>query len=184
MADRNTGEVSYGVDIGGSKIELVACDAALRIQHRQRIDTPRDGYDDFLDAVCALVAEADAALGGGACGGIGIGLPGVRDRASGRQLSANVPALTGRQVGGDLQARLQRPLHLGNEVAHREHALAGPRHQGVGGNEDLLPARRWHGHGYASPPGTADGGAPATAAAWSWARETWYSTTFSVGTTK
>ena len=50
MADRNTGGVSYGVDIGGSKIELVACDAALRIEHRQRIDTPRDGYDDFLDA--------------------------------------------------------------------------------------------------------------------------------------
>lgn len=105
----------YGIDIGGSKIELIACDASLQIVHRQRIDTPQHGYDAFLDAVQGLVANADRALGG-ACDGVGIGLPGVRDRASGIQLSANVPALTGRQVGADLQARLQRPLQLGNDL--------------------------------------------------------------------
>ncbi len=116
MADRRaTDAYCYGIDIGGSKIELVACDAALNIAHRQRIDTPQDGYDAFLDAVHALVANADAALGR-ICEGVGIGLPGVRDRASGRQLSANVPALTGKQVGADLQARLQRPLQLGNDL--------------------------------------------------------------------
>lgn len=116
MTERNASAgICYGIDIGGSKIELVACDAALQIVHRQRIDTPQNGYDAFLDAVHALVANADAAIGA-ICEGIGIGLPGVRDRASGRQLSANVPALTGRQVGTDLQARLQRPLQQGNDL--------------------------------------------------------------------
>lgn len=116
MTERNAiDRVCYGIDIGGSKIELVACDVALQIVHRQRIETPQDGYDAFLDAVHALVANADAALDA-VCEGVGIGLPGVRDRASGRQLSANVPALTGRQVGADLQARLQRPLRLGNDL--------------------------------------------------------------------
>ncbi len=110
-----TGGTCYGLDIGGSKIELVAFDAAMQPAHRQRIDTPHAGYDAFLDAVCALVAEADAALGR-RCTAIGIGLPGVRDRDSGRQLSANVPALTGQRVGADLEARLQRPLRLGNDL--------------------------------------------------------------------
>lgn len=110
-----TGGTCYGLDIGGSKIELVAFDAAMQPAHRQRIDTPHAGYGTFLDAVCALVAEADAALGR-RCTAIGIGLPGVRDRDSGRQLSANVPALTGQRVGADLEARLQRPLRLGNDL--------------------------------------------------------------------
>lgn len=110
-----TGGTCYGLDIGGSKIELVAFDAAMQPVHRQRIDTPHAGYGAFLDAVCALVAEADAALGR-SCTAIGIGLPGVRDRDSGRQLSANVPALTGQRVGADLEARLQRPLRLGNDL--------------------------------------------------------------------
>lgn len=116
MTERTaTGNDCYGLDIGGSKIELVAFDAAMQAVHRQRIDTPRDDYAAFLDAVCALVAQADAARGDG-CGAVGIGLPGVRDRASGRQLSANVPALTGQRVGADLEARLRRPLHLGNDL--------------------------------------------------------------------
>lgn len=116
MSERDpTGGTCYGLDIGGSKIELVAFDGAMQATHRQRIDTPQTGYAAFLDAICALVAQADAALES-RCDAIGIGLPGVRDRASGRQLSANVPALTGQRVGADLEARLQRPLQLGNDL--------------------------------------------------------------------
>src|SRR5690606_27195267 len=102
----------YGIDIGGTKIELVACADDLSVRHRERVATPTGHYGAFLQAVTDLVLAADAALGAG-CQAVGIGLPGVRDRISGRQLSANVPALTGQQVGHDLQALLQRPLRLG-----------------------------------------------------------------------
>ncbi|PZS66824.1 ROK family protein [Stenotrophomonas maltophilia] len=105
----------YGIDIGGTKIELVACDAAMQVTWRRRVATPQGDYDGFLQAVVALVAEADAALGRSDAA-IGIALPGVRDRRSGRQLSANVPALTGHSVAADLQACLQRPLHFGNDL--------------------------------------------------------------------
>ena len=105
----------YGIDIGGTKIELVACADDLSVRHRERVATPTGNYDAFLQAVTDLVLAADAALGVG-CQAVGIGLPGVRDRISGRQLSANVPTLTGQQVGQDLQALLQHPLHLGNDL--------------------------------------------------------------------
>ena len=82
----------YGIDIGGTKIELVACGDDLDIRHRERVATPTDDYEAFLQAVADLALAADAALGQG-CQAIGIGLPGVRDRGSGQQLSANVPAL-------------------------------------------------------------------------------------------
>ncbi|MGS7839240.1 ROK family protein [Stenotrophomonas maltophilia] len=105
----------YGIDIGGTKIELVACDAAMQVTWRRRVSTPQGDYDGFLQAVVALVAEADAALGRSDAA-IGIALPGVRDRRTGRQLSANVPALTGQCVAQDLQTRLRRPLHFGNDL--------------------------------------------------------------------
>jgi len=115
MADAAAPAIRYGIDIGGTKIELVACDAALEVRHRRRIATPQGKYPAFLAALEALVAAADAELGL-ADTAIGIALPGVRDPRSGRQLSANVPALTGRTVAADLQARLRRPLHFGNDL--------------------------------------------------------------------
>lgn len=112
----------YGIDIGGTKIELVACcddpmsntGQALQVVHRTRVATPTQDYDAFLQAVETLVNETDANLAG-VCRAVGVGVPGVVDR-DGRQLSANVPALTGRRVGRDLQQRLQRPLHQGNDL--------------------------------------------------------------------
>lgn len=106
---------THGIDIGGSKIELVSFDAAMHELYRQRIDTPRTDYAEFLDAVCSLIDAADAAMACQRCA-IGIGLPGVREHASGRQLSANIPALSGECVSADLAARLQRPLRLGNDL--------------------------------------------------------------------
>lgn len=105
----------YGLDIGGTKIELLACDAALAVRHRRRVDTPTQDYAAFVQAVAALVEAVDVELGATAHA-IGIGLPGIADRASGCQLSANVPALTGQRVGHDLRQRLQRPLHVGNDL--------------------------------------------------------------------
>lgn len=106
--------ICCGLDIGGTKIELVAFDAAMQVRHRRRISTPTHDYAAFLQAITDLVQATDAELGI-VCAAVGLGLPGVRDRASGRQLSSNVPALTGQPVAADLQARLQRPLHIGND---------------------------------------------------------------------
>jgi N-acetylglucosamine kinase len=106
----------HGLDIGGSKIELVSfVDAAdgLQERHRRRVATPRDDFNAFEQAVAALVAEGDAAVGGQAP--VGLGLPGIVDPASGRQLSSNVPALNGRAVVQSLTERLARPVFIGND---------------------------------------------------------------------
>ncbi|WP_430543520.1 ROK family protein, partial [Xanthomonas sacchari] len=41
----------YGLDVGGTKIELVACDAALKVLWRRRVATPQGDYAGFLQAV-------------------------------------------------------------------------------------------------------------------------------------
>ena len=116
MSEPRLHATSYcGLDIGGTKIELIACGDDLQVGYRRRIATPTRDYDAFLRAVTLLVKEAEDHLGA-ACQAVGIGLPGVREQASGRHLSATVPALTGQRIEHDLQALLQRPLYLGNDL--------------------------------------------------------------------
>lgn len=104
----------YGIDIGGSKIELVAyAQPDLVPTWRQRVDTPTQSFPAFVAAVAGLVEAADAALG--QRGAVGLGLPGVLDPRSGLQLSSNVPALTGQAVAPALSQRLQRPISVGND---------------------------------------------------------------------
>lgn len=104
----------YGIDIGGSKIELVAyAGDALDERWRQRVVTPTQSFAAFVEAVVGLVESADTALG--QRGAVGLGLPGVVDPVSGLQLSSNVPALNGQAVAPALSARLGRPVAVGND---------------------------------------------------------------------
>lgn len=106
----------HGIDIGGSKIELVAFaeeGQQLREVHRERIATPGTDFAAFIAAIQGLIARGDAALGLRAP--VGIGLPGIIDSVTGRQLSSNVPALNGRLVVQALEQALQRPLAVGND---------------------------------------------------------------------
>ncbi len=116
MTNSNQLQGFHGIDIGGSKMELVAFadrDGALEEVFRERVATPGDDFAAFVQAIVDLVARGDAALGMAAP--VGIGLPGVIDSASGRQLSSNVPALNGRLVAQTLQQALQRPVAIGND---------------------------------------------------------------------
>lgn len=103
----------HGLDIGGSKIELVSFDAAMGEVWRERVATPGHDFPAFVQAVAGLVSRADAVLG--AAAPVGIGLPGVADPHSGRQLSSNVPALNGRLVAPALEQALGRPVLVGND---------------------------------------------------------------------
>ena len=52
-----------GIDLGGTKIEIAALDAAGGERLRHRIATPRGDYDATLDAIARLVRETERALG-------------------------------------------------------------------------------------------------------------------------
>ncbi|MCV2353500.1 ROK family protein [Paucibacter sp. B2R-40] len=104
----------YGIDIGGTKIELVAYQGAVLSERwRRRVDTPTQDFSPFVEALAGLVEAADADLG--QRGVVGLGLPGVVDPVSGLQLSSNVPALNGQAVAPALTARLRRPVVVGND---------------------------------------------------------------------
>ncbi len=106
-----------GLDIGGSKLELVAYEhvnGQLEECHRRRIATPGADFVELIRACTSLVNEADSEMG--ATCAVGVGVPGVVDPVTGHQRTSNVPALSGHQVKLILQQALDRPVVTGNDL--------------------------------------------------------------------
>lgn len=104
----------YGFDIGGTKIEFGAFDAKLQRVRQTRFATPCHDYEALLTAICEQVERCDQEFG--VIGQVGIGVPGIIDRVSGKLLAANLPAANGQQMQHDLQHRLQRRVRIDNDA--------------------------------------------------------------------
>jgi N-acetylglucosamine kinase len=105
--------IRYGFDIGGTKIEMAAYDEQLNQLLCQRVSTPTGDYRTFLSCIANLVDQADRSLQ--THGSIGIGLPGITDPRSRKQLAVNVPCLTGHCLADDLAVELARPVEIEND---------------------------------------------------------------------
>ena len=108
------GALRLGIDLGGTKTEIVALGAEGQALWRKRIPSPQGDYRATLDALAGLVAEADAALG--RRGSLGIGIPGAVSPATGLIKNANSTWLIGRALDRDLSERLGRPVRLQNDA--------------------------------------------------------------------
>lgn len=103
-----------GVDLGGTKIEIVGLAADGRELLRRRIATPQGDYRATLTAIAGLVAEAEAELG--QSGSVGIGIPGAESLRSGLIKNANSTCLIGQPLRHDLQTLLRREVRLANDA--------------------------------------------------------------------
>lgn len=104
----------FGIDLGGTKIEIAALDASGEIVLRERTPTPKQDYDATLRSIAALVATAEARLA--ASGSIGIAIPGTLSSLSGVVKNANSTWLNGRPLDADLEMTLKRPVRLANDA--------------------------------------------------------------------
>lgn len=103
-----------GIDLGGSKIEIIALDAQGAVLLNQRVATPSGDYAGTVATVAALVREADAVLGRE--GSVGVGSPGAISRLTGRMKNCNSTCLNGQPLKEDLERILGRPVRLANDA--------------------------------------------------------------------
>lgn len=108
--------VRYGIDLGGTKIELLALGAGNAELLRKREATPAGSYSGTIDAISALVRHADETLAPGQPATIGVGIPGTISPASGLVKNANSTCLIGKPLQIDLEAALGRPVRLANDA--------------------------------------------------------------------
>ena len=109
--------IRLGLDLGGTKIEIIAMDAAGRECLRRRVPTPGDGYAATLAAVTTLVrdAERELQLPPGAAS-VGIGTPGSISRATGVLRGSNSVNLNGHPIRQDLAHALGCEVRVTNDA--------------------------------------------------------------------
>ena len=103
-----------GVDLGGTKTELIALADDGTVRLRRRMPTPAGDYPATVALIAAMVAQAEAALGARAS--VGIGTPGSVSPVSGLMRNANSTCLNGRSLRQDLEAVLEREIRIANDA--------------------------------------------------------------------
>jgi predicted NBD/HSP70 family sugar kinase len=106
--------IRIGVDLGGTKTELIALDPHGTELLRRRVPSPRGDYAATLDNVVALVREVEVQLG--ARCSIGIGTPGAISPRTGLLRNANSTWLNGKPLLHDLIERLERDVRIENDA--------------------------------------------------------------------
>lgn len=103
-----------GIDLGGTKIEVIALSNDGKTLFRKRIPTPRGSYQKTLYAIKSLVDDAEQATG--QKGSVGIGIPGTISPFTGKVKNANSVWLNGQFLDKDLADLLQRPVRIANDA--------------------------------------------------------------------
>jgi len=106
--------IRLGVDLGGTKIEIVALDHEGHELLRRRVATPPHDYRATLDAIAHLVEATERELD--ARGTVGVGTPGSISRATGLLRGSNSVCLNGKPIRSDLAARLGREVRITNDA--------------------------------------------------------------------
>jgi len=103
-----------GIDLGGTKIEIAVLGAAGALRLRRRVPTPAGDYAATLDAIGALVAQAEREVGAQCT--VGVAMPGALSLATGLVKNANSTGLIGHAFQADLEARLGRAVRVANDA--------------------------------------------------------------------
>jgi len=103
-----------GIDLGGTKIELIALDAAGREIFRKRMPTPQGDYRATLGVAVDLVREFESGSKENAT--VGVGMPGSLSHVTGLVKNANSTCLIGHDLKGDLERALGREVRVENDA--------------------------------------------------------------------
>jgi len=103
-----------GIDLGGTKTEIVALDGEGRERVRRRVATPQGDYGATVETIAGLVAMAERELGVHAS--VGIGTPGALSKRTERIKNANSTWLIGKPLRADLERALEREIRMTNDA--------------------------------------------------------------------
>ena len=103
-----------GIDLGGTKIELVALDKGGDVIWRERVPTPKDDYEGTIRAMRDLVVRAEEQLG--ERGSVGVAIPGTISARTGLVKNANSTKLIGHPLDKDLAAAIGRQVRVANDA--------------------------------------------------------------------
>jgi fructokinase len=103
-----------GVDLGGTKTEIIAMADDGDILKRKRIPTPKSDYQGSVQSIVDLIQSVEIELG--VQGSVGIATPGAISPATGLIKNANSTVLNGQPFDKDLAFALDREIKIANDA--------------------------------------------------------------------
>lgn len=103
-----------GIDLGGTKTEILVLDDDGLELFRHRVVTPKDSYQAIIASISKLFNMAEQHCG--RLEQLGVGTPGSQSRQSGLMRNSNTLVLNGKPLTHDLQQVLNRPVRLANDA--------------------------------------------------------------------
>lgn len=111
-----------GIDLGGTKIEIIALRDNGQEVFRNRMSTPQGDYKQTLSTIVLLVEQTiqhlfqQELVTSSAALPIGIGIPGAVSAKTGLIKNANSVCLIGQPLQADLQQQLGQPVRINNDA--------------------------------------------------------------------
>jgi len=106
--------VRIGIDLGGTKTEVIALADDGKQLFRHRLPTPKNDYQQTIGTIVELVRLAEEATG--ERGTVGLGIPGSISPYTRVVKNANSTWLNGQPFDKDLSDALQREVRLANDA--------------------------------------------------------------------
>jgi fructokinase len=106
--------IRVGVDLGGTKMEVIAMGSRGKELLRHRVRTPQGDYTAILNAIVELIRYAEKRIG--ADYSIGIGTPGALSRTTGKLKNSNSTCLNNMPILHDLERLIGRPVRVSNDA--------------------------------------------------------------------
>ena len=108
-------DIKLGIDLGGTKIEIVALNTKNNnILYRKRVLSPQKNYQDTLNAISTLILEAESKLNLNCQ--VGIGIPGSISPETGMVRNANSVWLNSMPLSTDLNKILKKNITIENDA--------------------------------------------------------------------
>ena len=103
-----------GIDLGGTKIEIILIDTIGREIYRKRIKTPVNNYKLTVQSITNLVSQAEESINDKAT--IGIGIPGKLSLKTNFIEYSNSTYLINKPLIFDLEQSLNRSIKVQNDA--------------------------------------------------------------------
>ena len=102
-----------GVDLGGTKTEIIVLDENLDVLERKRVPTPQNNYNDIISTIVTLVFDVSQNISDFT---LGICCPGTISRQTGLIKNSNTQCLIGKSLKMDLEHKLKKTISIENDA--------------------------------------------------------------------
>ena len=102
-----------GVDLGGTKTEIIVLDENLHVLERKRVVTPQNNYDEIIHTIINLVSDVSQSISDFS---LGVCCPGAISKQTGVIKNSNTQCLIGKSLKEDLENKLQKNISIENDA--------------------------------------------------------------------